>query len=232
MEATQQNKTKKKKPLPSELAPEALREALINKLSRYYGTTPKEANPDQVYKALILTIKDILSHKRTEFKKNVNRQQGKKVYYLCMEFLIGKSLRNNLMNLGIEQTCADIVSEFGLSLDDLYEKEQDPGLGNGGLGRLAACYMDALTSQNYSATGFSLLYEYGLFKQRIIDGDQVELPDNWLPSGEPWLVPRTDKTCTVRFGGHISENWNNGRCEITHTGYTEVQAVPYDIMIS
>lgn len=209
-----------------------LRESLVNKLSRYYGTVPEEATKDQLYKALLLTIKEILSQKRTEFKKNVNNQEGKKVYYLCMEFLIGKSLRNNLMNLGIADKCGEIVSEFGVSLEDLYDCEQDPGLGNGGLGRLAACFMDSLTSQNYSATGFSILYEYGLFKQRIIDGDQVETPDNWMPSGEPWLVPRTDKTCTVRFGGHITEEWKNGRCEITHTDYTEVQAVPYDIMIS
>lgn len=207
-------------------------DSLTNKLSRYYGTVPQEATKDQLYKALLLTIKDILSQKRTEFKKNVNSQEGKKVYYLCMEFLIGKSLRNNLMNLGIADKCAEIVSELGVSLEDLYDCEQDPGLGNGGLGRLAACYMDSLTSLNYSATGFSILYEYGLFKQRIIDGEQIEMPDNWMPSGEPWLVPRTDKTCTVRFGGRITEEWKNGRCEITHTDYTEVQAVPYDIMIS
>lgn len=226
------NKTVKSSAPKDSLTKASLKEALVSKLSRYYGTTPKEATKDQLYKALLLTIKDILSHKRTEFKKNVNNQQGKKVYYLCMEFLIGKSLRNNLMNLDIEPMISDIVSEMGYNLTDLYECEQDPGLGNGGLGRLAACYMDALTSQNYSATGFSLLYEYGLFTQRILDGDQIEAPDNWMPSGEPWLVPRTDKTCTVRFGGHISEEWKNGRCEITHTDYTEVQAVPYDIMIS
>lgn len=209
-----------------------LKENLVKKLSRYYGTIPSEATKDQLYKALLLTIKDILSQKRTAFKKNVNNQQGKKVYYLCMEFLIGRSLKNNLMNLGIADKCAQIVEEMGVKLEDLYECELDPGLGNGGLGRLAACFMDSLTSLDYSATGFSILYEYGLFKQRIIDGDQIEAPDNWMPSGEPWLVPRTDKTCTVRFGGRIIEEWKNNRCEITHLDYTEVQAVPYDIMIS
>ncbi len=216
----------------TQLTKKYLRDNFVKKLSRYYGTIPEEATKDQIYKALLLTIKDILSQKRTEFKKNVNNQQGKKVYYLCMEFLIGRSLRNNLMNLGIADKCAEIVSELGFDIDELYECEQDPGLGNGGLGRLAACFMDSLTSQNYSATGFSILYEYGLFKQRIIDGDQIEAPDTWMPSGEPWLVPRTDKTCTVRFGGQVSEEWKNGRCEIIHTDYTEVQAVPYDMMIS
>ncbi|MBQ7364287.1 MAG: glycogen/starch/alpha-glucan phosphorylase [Clostridia bacterium] len=217
--------------MPS-LTKKYLREALENKLSRFYGTTYKEATKDQIYRALLLTVKDILSQKRTEFKKNVNNQEGKKIYYLCMEFLIGKGLRNNLMNLGIADKYDAILSDMGFSLDELYDIEQDPGLGNGGLGRLAACFMDALTSQDYSATGFSILYEYGLFKQKIIDGDQIELPDTWMPSGEPWLVPRTDKTCTVRFGGQIKEEWKNGRCEITHTDYTEVQAIPYDIMIS
>ncbi len=217
--------------LPS-LTKKYLRELLEIKLSRFYGTTPKEANKDQIYRALLLAVKDILSQKRTEFKNNVNNQKGKKIYYLCMEFLIGKSLRNNLMNLGIADKFEGILADIGVSLDELYDIEQDPGLGNGGLGRLAACFMDALTSQDYSATGFSILYEYGLFKQKIIDGDQVELPDTWMPSGEPWLVPRTDKTCTVRFGGQLKEEWKNGRCEITHTDYTEVQAIPYDMMIS
>ena len=211
---------------------EELRDGIINKLSRYFGATPEEANKDQMYKAVLLSVKDMLSHKRTEFKKNVKEQEGKKVYYLCMEFLIGKSLKNNLMNLGICSEYAEILKEFGYDINDLYDMEMNAGLGNGGLGRLAACFMDSLTTLNYSATGFSILYEYGIFRQRIIDGDQIELPDVWMPSGESWLVPRTDKTCSVRFGGKISESWNNGKCDIIHTDYTEIQAVPYDIMIS
>ena len=209
-----------------------LREGIENKLSRYFGTTPEEANRDQMYKAVILSVKDILSHKRTEFKSNVKNQESKKVYYLCMEFLIGKSLKNNLMNLGICDEYTEILKDYGYDIEDLYETEMNAGLGNGGLGRLAACFMDSLTTLNYSATGFSILYEYGIFRQRIIDGDQIELPDVWMPSGESWLVPRTDKTCTVRFDGKISENWNNGKCDIIYTDYTEIQAVPYDIMIS
>ncbi len=209
-----------------------LRAGIEQKLSRYFGTTPAEANKDQVYKAVLLAVKDILAAKRTQFKKNVTAQEGKKIYYLCMEFLIGRQLKNNLGNLGIEKEYAAILQEWGYDLNELYELEADPGLGNGGLGRLAACFMDGLTSQNYSATGFSILYEYGLFKQKIVDGDQMELPDVWMPSGESWLVPRTDKTCTVRFGGHITENWVDGKCDIVHTNYTELQAVPYDILIS
>ncbi|MBR2131653.1 MAG: glycogen/starch/alpha-glucan phosphorylase, partial [Oscillospiraceae bacterium] len=209
-----------------------LREGIERKLSRYFGTTPMEANKDQMYKAVLLAVKDILAAKRTQFKKNVTAQEGKKIYYLCMEFLVGRQLRNNLGNLGIAEDYAAILKEWGYNLDELYELEADPGLGNGGLGRLAACFMDGLTSQNYSATGFSILYEYGLFKQKIVDGDQMELPDVWMPSGESWLVPRTDKTGTVRFGGKITENWENGKCNIIHTDYTELQAVPYDMLIS
>ena len=209
-----------------------LRLGIVNKLSRYFGTTPEEANKDQIYKSVILSVKDILSNKRTEFKKNVKNHEAKKIYYICMEFLIGKSLKNNLMNLGICDEYTKILKDMGYDINELYDMEMNAGLGNGGLGRLAACFMDSLTTLNYSATGFSILYEYGIFKQKIIDGDQVELPDVWMPSGESWLVPRTDKTCTVRFGGKIQENWNNGKCDIIHTDYTEIQAVPYDMMIS
>lgn len=209
-----------------------LREGIESKLSRYFGTTPAEANKDQVYKAVLLSVKDMLAAKRTKFKANVTKQQGKKVYYLCMEFLIGRQLKNNLRNLGIADEYAAILKKWGYDLEELYEIEADPGLGNGGLGRLAACFMDGLTSLDYSATGFSILYEYGLFKQKIVEGDQMELPDVWMPTGENWLVPRTDKTCTVRFGGKVTENWNDGKCEIVHTDYTEIQAVPYDMLIS
>ena len=206
--------------------------ALSDKLSRVFGTTAAEATADQIYKATLISIRDILAQKRTEFKKNVTAQQGKKLYYVCMEFLIGKSLKNNLCNLGIENEYRQILSELGYDLEWLYAHETDAALGNGGLGRLAACFMDALTTLDYSATGFSLLYEYGLFRQKILDGEQIELPDTWMPTGESWLVPRTDKACTVRFGGRITESWSNGKCDIIHTDYTEVHAVPYDLLIS
>ena len=209
-----------------------LRQGIVNKLSRYFGTTPEEANKDQIYKSVLLSVKDILSQKRTDFKRTVKEKEGKKVYYLCMEFLIGRSLKNNLMNLGICDEYAKILADMGYDINELYDMEMNAGLGNGGLGRLAACFMDGLTTLNYSATGFSILYEYGIFKQKIIDGDQVELPDIWMPSGESWLVPRSDKICTVRFGGKITEKWENGKCDIIHTDYSEIQAVPYDMLIS
>lgn len=215
--------------LPSK---EELQQMLRSKLSRYFGVVPEEANVEQIYKSVILVVKDILAQKRADFKINVKKQEAKKVYYLCMEFLVGRSLKNNLCNLGLESAMHEVVAEMGQSLDALYTHEPDPGLGNGGLGRLAACFMDSLTTLDYSATGFSILYEYGFFKQRIVDGEQVEMPDIWLPGGEVWLVPRTDKACTVRLGGHVKENWENGRMSVEYTDCEEVQAVPYDMLIS
>ena len=224
------NITKPENDLPDT---EHLRELVDQKLSRYFGLTSiKEASKEQIYNAVLLTVKDILAQKRTEFKKSVKAQKAKKIYYLCIEFLVGRSLKNNICNLGLTEEFNNILKDSAASLEDLCDLEPDAALGNGGLGRLAACFMDALTTLDYSATGFSILYEYGLFKQRIIDGNQVELPDEWMPMGEAWLVPRQDKKCIVKLGGHVSEEWRDGRCEIIHTGYEEIQAVPYDMMVS
>lgn len=211
---------------------EEIKETLNGKLSRYFGTTPADASPEQIYKAAAVTVRDILANKRNAYKKEVNKQCGKRVYYMCMEFLLGRSLKINLFNLGLTDVFAEVLKDYGYTLEQLYEMEPDAGLGNGGLGRLAACFMDSLSSLDYPATGFSICYEYGLFKQKIVDGMQVELPDIWLPGGESWLIPRTDRIFKVRFGGHVKENWENGRCEIQYEDYDEVEAVPYDMMIS
>jgi len=209
-----------------------IRDDLTIKLSRYFGCTPAEATTEQMYKATAMTVRDILTEKRGEFKKQVNRQGSKRVYYMCMEFLLGRSLKTNLCNLGLDKEYGKALGELGFTLDDLYTCEPDAGLGNGGLGRLAACFMDSLSSLDYPATGFSICYEYGLFKQMIVDGIQVELPDVWLPGGEVWLVPRTDRTFHVRFGGHVRELWKEGRMEVVYENAEEVEAVPYDMMIS
>ncbi len=210
-----------------------IRENLEIKLSRYFGCTSAEASKEQIYKATAMTVRDILTEKRGEFKKKVNQAGGKRVYYMCMEFLLGRSLKTNLCNLGLDKDYAAALADLGYTLDDLYACEPDAGLGNGGLGRLAACFMDSLSSLDYPATGFSICYEYGLFKQMIVDGIQVELPDVWLPGGEVWLVPRTDRTFHVRFGGHVREEWKpDGHCEIIYEDAEEIEAVPYDMMIS
>ena len=210
-----------------------IKEEIETRLSRSMGISAKEATVEQMYKAAAMTVRDMLVEKRIKFRNEVNNQGAKRVYYMCMEFLLGRSLKNNLCNLGLAEKYAKALSELGFDLEKLYDCEPDAGLGNGGLGRLAACYMASLASLDYPAIGFSICYEYGLFKQKIVDGIQVELPDVWLPGGEVWLVPRTDRTFNVRFGGHVKEYWNkNGRCEIAYEGCDIVEAVPYDMMIS
>lgn len=202
------------------------------KLSRYFGVSPKEATVDQIYKAVVMSVRDILLEKRQQFHKVMKSKKGKRVYYLCMEFLLGRSLKNNVYNLGLQEEYEKALKSFNLTLDDLYEQEPDAGLGNGGLGRLAACFMDALATGNYPAMGYSIRYDYGLFKQKIVDGWQTELPDIWLPGGEVWLTQRSDKSCTVKFDGWVKEDWTENGLHVTYGGYKEVEAVAYDMMIS
>ena len=209
-----------------------VKENIEIKLSRYFGCTPEEASRDQMYKAVAMTIRDMLSSKRNDFKHEVNKTGSKRVYYMSMEFLLGRSLKTNLGNLGLSKTYGEALKDYGVELDDLYECEPDAGLGNGGLGRLAACFMDSLASLDYPATGFSICYEYGFFKQMIVDGIQVELPDIWLPGGEVWLVPRTDRIYHVKMGGHVREEWRDGHLEVIYDDAEEIEAVPYDMMIS
>ncbi len=206
---------------------------ISGKLSRYFGVTPLEATKEQVYKAVVMCVKDILLEKRSAFNKKYRAKGGKRVYYLCMEFLLGQSLKNNTYNLSIQEAFNKALkSRFNCSLEELYEIEPDAGLGNGGLGRLAACFMDALASQNYPAMGHSIRYEYGLFKQKIVDGWQMELPDIWLPGGEVWLTQRMDKTFKIKFDGHIEEEWTENGLVSHHYDAKEVEAVPFDMMIS
>ena len=209
-----------------------VRAGIEEKLSRHFGCTYTEASRDQMYKAAAMTVKEILTEKRGQFKKKINRTESKRIYYMCMEFLLGRSLKTNLCNLGLQEQYRNALSAMGYDLDDLYECEPDAGLGNGGLGRLAACFMDSLSSLDYPATGFSICYDYGLFKQMIVDGMQIELPDVWLPGGEVWLVPRTDRVYKVRFGGKVKEEWREGHMEVVYEGGEEMEAVPYDMMIS
>ena len=210
-----------------------VKELLEGVLRRHFGCTAAEASREQMYKAAAITVKNMLSEKRSAYKKQVNREGAKRVYYMCMEFLLGRSLKTNLCNLGLDKAYGEALSSLGFSLEELYECEPDAGLGNGGLGRLAACFMDSLSSLDYPATGFSICYEYGLFKQMIVDGMQVELPDVWLPGGDVWLVPRTDRIYKVRFGGHVREEWReDGHCAIIYEDAEEIEAVPYDMMIS
>ena len=205
---------------------------LEEKLASYFGVTPSDASIDQMYKAVSMSVLDILLEKKKQFNRKVKEQKSKRVYYLCMEFLVGRSLKTNLYNLGIVDSDREVLKEYGFDLDELYEQENDAGLGNGGLGRLAACFMDSLASLDYPATGFSIRYEYGLFKQKIVNGWQTEMPDVWLPGGEVWLVPRSDRLLKVRFGGWVSEYQKDGKMKVEYHDSKIVEAMPYDLLIS
>ena len=195
-----------------------------------FAVSPDKATQKQVYSAAVEAVRLKLMER---YSRTVASQQGKKrVYYLSMEFLIGRSLKNNLYNLGLEKDMQAAVSELGYSLEGLYQMEPDAGLGNGGLGRLAACYLDSLTTLGYPATGFSIRYEFGVFRQVIMDGWQVEYPDNWLELGGQWLVPRPDESEKVRLYGTVDEHWSEKGLTTVHKDYTTIQAVPYDLLIS
>jgi len=201
-------------------------------LARYFGVKPEDASKAQIYSATCMCVRDILTQTRVNFKKTVHEKNSKQIYYMSMEFLLGRSLRNHLFNMGITDEVKKAVESFGVSMDEIYAFEPDAGLGNGGLGRLAAAYMDALTSLSYPASGFSILYDYGIFKQVIKDGWQLEQPDEWLKGGDVWLAPRREETYEVRFGGTVDQIWENGNLTVNHRDYTKVIAVPYDMNIS
>lgn len=213
------------------LTKEQIKNLISTKLSRHYGITIEDANKTQIYKSCARSILEILLEKRMKYNQRFKEKKSKKVYYLCMEFLVGRSLRNSLFNLDLEDLFREVLSEWDIRLDDLYEEEPDPGLGNGGLGRLAACYMDSLATMEFPAMGYSICYEFGLFKQKIVDGWQMELPDIWLPGGHVWLSQRNDLTFSIKFNGHIEENWTEKGLRTKHIDYEEIQAVPYDLMI-
>ena len=208
-----------------------LRARLEAKLLSSGISDTKNIRAEHLYFASVSVIKDLMLGYRSDFKKRIRAQGAKKVCYICMEFLIGRSLENYSKNLGIYNELVKIYKSFGCSFDEVYSYENDPGLGNGGLGRLAACFMDSLTAMDYAANGYSLLYENGLFRQKIVDGEQVELPDEWLKSGGAWLVAHPERTYEVRFGGKIEEKLVDGAFNVHHYDYDTVRAVPYDVLI-
>ena len=207
-------------------------ELLEDNLKKYSELTLKEANTKDLYKALAQISHDILFDKRERFHSKVAKSQAKRVHYLCMEFLLGRNLKSTLFNLGIDKVYAKILKNLNIDIEDVYEEENDAGLGNGGLGRLAACFMDSLATLEYPSMGHSILYEYGLFKQKIVDGEQIELTDSWRSTGDIWLQKRQEKSVIVKFGGNVIENVVDGKIVPTYQNYTEVQAIPYDMVLS
>lgn len=208
-----------------------IKRMLTERLSQRLSTSPEHAGGDSFYKAAALTAKEILLGRRRSFIADARARGRKQAYYLSMEFLLGRSLKNAIYNLGLTEEFSQALSELGMPLESIYGFEPDAGLGNGGLGRLAACYMDALATCEYPAMGYSILYEYGIFKQKLVDGWQAELPDDWLQNWDVWLTPKKEHSVTVRFGGELDEFWENGRHYVNHKNFTKITAVPYDVFI-
>lgn len=206
---------------------------LINKqLLMNNDVTLKDASSEQIYKALASIAVDAMLEKRAKYNANSINKKEKVLHYLSIEFLLGKSLRNNLFNLGVDEIFSKVLKQEGKNIDDVYEVEQDAGLGNGGLGRLAACYLDSLSTLGYSVFGHCILYEFGLFKQKIFEGNQIEIPDEWLPTGKVWLLPKEEESVIVRFEGRVKESiGSDGNFTYTYEDCSEVEAVPYDMLI-
>ena len=208
------------------------KELIENKLSHVFGVTPENASYEQYYRSVAMILSEMMGEGRADFTKRADKAGSKRVYYLSMEFLMGRSLRNNLFNLNLQKTFTSALKDMGINIEKLYECEPDAGLGNGGLGRLAACYLDGLATQEYPSRGYSILYEYGIFKQKLIDGWQTELPDAWLPGGDVWLMPREESAVEVCFEGHVEEIWDTHYHHVELKDYTAIQAVPYDMFVA
>ncbi len=207
-----------------------MRGALEDKLCAHFGVIGEEATDEQVFQASAMVIREIMSRllalERTE-------KPAKEVHYLSMEFLMGRSLMKNAYNLGVADALIGALEDMGRSAADIFELEPDAGLGNGGLGRLAACYMDSMATENISATGYTLCYELGIFRQKIENGGQVEVADDWKSSAESWLIPRYEDTVEIKFGGRVEENWDYfGNCHAELKDYDTVLAVPRDMLIA
>ena len=211
---------------------ETLEKALTEKLMLNFSKTPDEATDQEMMRACALVLRDVMAIRGVETRKKTNREQRKRVHYLSMEFLMGRSLMKNAYNLDVLPQLKEALNNLGFKAGDIFEMEPDAALGNGGLGRLAACYLDSMTTLEIPATGYSICYELGIFKQKIIDGKQQELADNWLGLGDAWLIPKMEEAEEVRFGGKIVDRWENGVNHPEHVGYTAVLAIPRDMKIA
>ena len=209
-----------------------IKEEFPKKLQALYSVTPEEASDKQVYQVLSQIIVDILGAKRQSFINHTHSVGGKQVYYLSMEFLMGRSLKTSIYNLELADDIRAMLKEHTINMDKVFEYEPDAGLGNGGLGRLAACYLDGLATTGFPAMGYSICYEYGIFQQKLEDGWQTELPDNWLPGGSVWLVPKPELAIDIHFEGDLQEYWDNQYHYISHVNYNTVVATPYDMYVS
>jgi starch phosphorylase len=209
----------------------SIKQSIAGKLQRYNGITVGEATPQQIYKAVASTVRDQIMPKWMHFRETQRNERGKRLYYLSVEFLTGRALNCTLINLCSQKNYAKALEDLGIRLLDILPEEQEPALGNGGLGRLAACFLDSLASLSIPAMGCTIRYEYGLFRQKMVDGQQVELPDTWLQNGNPWEVAMVEDTCQVQFGGEVEEREERGRKVFRLVNAYTIDAVPYDMPV-
>lgn len=205
---------------------------LKDKLMSECNVTLDMASADQIYRCLAMITRQLMSDRQKQFQSKVLGEGKKQVYYLCMEFLMGRSLRTSLFNLGLNEVAESVLADADVKIDTIYEQEPDAGLGNGGLGRLAACYLDGMATDCIPGTGYSILYEYGIFKQKIVDGWQQETADNWLPGGQVWIKSHPDQAQEIRFDGQAIETWEGGFHHVKYENYNSVIAVPNDMYVA
>lgn len=208
-----------------------IKQSILGKLQRYNGKTLEEATPHQIYIAVATTVRDQIMRKWVAYREADRAYDGKRLYYLSIEFLTGRSLYNNVLNLVSTKEYSDALEEMGIRWQDIISEEPEPGLGNGGLGRLAACFMDSLATLNIPATGSTIRYEYGLFRQKLADGQQVEMPDDWLSDGNVWEIPAPEDSCEVQFEGRVVSREVDGRIVYSLEDCRTVEAVPYDMPV-
>jgi len=209
----------------------AIKKSIIGKLQRYDGCSLEEATDQQIYKAVASTVRDQIMQRWMHEKETRRQHKSKRLYYLSIEFLMGRSLHNNMLNLCATEPYCEAFAELGIDRAKVLREEPEPALGNGGLGRLAACFMDSLATMSLPAMGCTIRYEYGLFRQRIVDGQQVELPDSWLERGNAWEIPALEDAVEVRFGGILHEEWEDGVLRVTLDNCKTVIAIPYDMPV-
>ena len=208
-----------------------LKKAIALNVKSLYRKTIDEATPAMIYQAVALAVKDMIIDRWIATHKEYEKQDAKVVYYMSMEFLTGRFLGNNIISLCEQKEIEEALSELGFDLNSIEDQERDPALGNGGLGRLAACFLDSLASLGYPAYGCGIRYRYGMFKQQIRDGYQIEVPDEWLKDGYPFEIRHAEYATEVKFGGYVETEWDGKRNHFVQKGYQSVMAVPYDIPI-
>ena len=211
---------------------ETLKEAIVQKLRLNYGCTEQQATDGEMMKACAMVLRDIMAEHGVQTREETAHEGKRKVHYLSLEFLMGRSLMKNAFNLALLEPLTAAIGELGFKAADIFDMEPDAGLGNGGLGRLAACYLDSMTTLEIPATGYSICYELGIFKQKIVEGQQVELPDDWMQLGDAWLLPKLQEAEEVRFGGKVRTRWDNNHLMVVHEDYTRVLAIPCDMEIA